>query len=266
MTHRLRLAGAFAITAALLLGACGTSGGSDADKKSDDTSTEATDTNSDTSSDVSSDVSSDGTDTDEPTSSDTNDDAQARADAVDLTVSDFPDGWEASPPEPEDPDNPLAKCDPSFAEENDTSIASHKTDQFSIGSIDEGNGAQFSAETKVFESETDAKAAIDPLTEPDVISCLDRTLKELFGDGQDATVTGELTHDSGDIGADQAEQLIADYTIEANDGSSAQVSVGILAIRTGDIATMATGLGIGDMVQDIDLSDQVGKIVALQKG
>lgn len=255
MTHRLRLVGAFAITAALLLGACGTSSGNDADKKSDDTSTEATDTNSD------------GTNTDEPTtSSDTNDEAQARADAVDLTVSDFPDGWEANPPEPDDPNNPLSTCDPSFDDANDTSIATHETDQFSIGSLDSGNGAQFSAETKVFESADDATTAVDPFTDQDVIDCIDETLKGLFGDGQGATVSGQLTHDSGDIGADQAERLVADYTINADDGSSADVSIGIIAIRTDDIATLVTAMAVGDAIQDVELGDQIKKIVALQKG
>jgi hypothetical protein len=265
MSHRLRLLGAFAASAALLLGACSSSG-SDADKKKD-TSTEASDTNSDVASDgTSSDMTSDDTGSDVSSDEGTDQAAQARADAVDLTVSDFPDGWDNAPAEPDDPSNPLKKCDPSFQDENDTSLAEHDTDQFTIGSLDSGNGAQFEAQTKVYASADEATASLDPFTDDDVISCIDSTVKELFGDGQGATVTGKLDHDSTDVGADQAEELIGDYTIQADDGSSAKVTLGILAIRTDDVATLVTALAMGDAIESTSLEGPVKKIVELQKG
>ena len=123
------LAAAAALSLALLVSACGTSGGSDAGGKDDGKDTTTTEATSTTAS--------------------ADDGAQARADSVDLEESDFPDGWTSSPASADDEDSPMKACDPSFSDE-DAKLAKHSTDDFTTGSLDDADGSVFSAETVVF--------------------------------------------------------------------------------------------------------------------
>jgi len=239
--------GALVAVAVVLLAACGASGGSDApeDSAAESTTTTAVDVT---------------TTTDEPGADDA---AQARADAVDLTVSDFPDGWSSSPPGDEDADSPISDCDPSFTDDGDE-LASHTTDDFTVGSLDAGDGANFSAETKVFVDEDAAVAALEPFSDPAVITCIDEALKQLFGESSGATVEGTLGENDIDVGADQSEGLNVRYTINASDGSTMEVVVALLVIRTGDLATMVTVTAVGDTFDGSEVEDAVAKIVQLQ--
>lgn len=244
--------GGILVASSLLLAACGASGGDDdagaADKTTTTAKADATTTTTEEAT------------TTEPSG---DADAQARADSIDLTVSDFPDGWEASPSDDDDSPSPLDECDPSFADES-TTLAEHSTDEFTIGSLDAGDGTNLAAETKVFTDEDAAKAALDPFSDADVISCIDGKLKELFGGSQGADVSGELTEDDIDVGADQSEGVSATYTIGAPDGSTADVNIGLLLVRTGDLATMVTITSVGESFDPTSLQDALTRITELQ--
>lgn len=244
-TPRRRLA---ALVAALTVvaAACGTSGGNDAA-----TTTTAADATTTTAEETTT------------TEASGTAEAQARADAVELTDADFPSDWSSSPADESDGPSPLDGCDPSFTDDS-SELATNKTDTFTTGSVDAGDGAQFRAETKVFVDEAAATAALDPFSDPDVLDCIDGALKEAFGDGQGATVTGTFGEDDIEVGADQSEGASAEYTIEADDGSSADVAVAVLLIRTGDLATMITIQTVGSSFEPSVLQAPVERIVELQ--
>lgn len=220
-SHRTALA-VVALSVAFLAAACGTSGGSDSAKETT-TTTKAADASTTTT------AADEGKDADP--------EAQARADSVDLTVSDFPDGWEASPSSDADEESPLNDCDPRLGDRS-VQLARHSTDDFSIGTMDTGDGTQVTARTVVFEDEAAAKDAVAPFTDPDVISCIDDALKSAFSSsGQDVTVDGTLGLGDATFDVDETVPLSATYTITAADGSTLDLNFGVLVLRTGDIAT-----------------------------
>lgn len=216
-THRIFL-GALAASFALAITACGASGGS-SDGGKDTTTTEAS------------------AETTTTTTADDEQEAQDRADSVDVELADFPEGWDSTPAEEADAESPLNECDPALGDRS-TQLARHSTDDFSIGSFDAGDGVQFTARTAVFEDEDAAKAAVAPFSDPEVISCIDEALKSAYtSSGSGITVDGTLELGEADFGADETVALSATYTVSADDGSSLDVNLGVLVMRTGDIAT-----------------------------
>lgn len=245
-----RVLGGLLLASSLLLAACGASGADETSSKDETTTTKAdktTTTKAETTT----------------TEAEADADAQARADSVELTVSDFPDGWSASPSTTDDGPSPLEDCDPVFTDES-TTLAKHSTDDFTIGSLDSGDGTNLAAETRVFDDEAAAKDALAPFSDEDVIACLDEKLKGVFGGNSGADVTGSMEEDDLDVGADQSEGVSATYTINASDGSTATVNVGLLLIRTGDLATMVTITSVGDSLDPTTLQAPISKIAELQ--
>ncbi|MFN8017200.1 MAG: hypothetical protein U0P45_03660 [Acidimicrobiales bacterium] len=242
--HPTRTALGAAVAASLLLAACGTSGGEDAEttttKAKTTTTTKATTTTADTAA------------------------AQDRADSVDLTVSDFPDGWTSSPPEADTGDSPLDKCDESFA--NDSAVlASHKTDTFSVGSFDQLDGSQVSADTRVFETEDDAKAVVAPFNDTEVVACIDEALKSTFTASGGITAEGQLSDDDpGDLGTDDAEGLSTTYKLTADDGTTANATVAVLMMRTGDVATLVSIVSLGDNLSSSDVQPAIESLAKAQ--
>mgnify|MGYP001092223628 CR=1 FL=1 len=223
-SHR-TVIGAVALSLAFFAAACGTSSGSDSAKKETTTTAKAADESTTTTTAADDDGEA------------TDPDAQARADSVDLTVSDFPDGWEATPGSDSDEESPLNDCDPRLGDRS-VQLARHSTDEFSVGSMDAGDGTQVTARTVVFEDETAAEDAVAPFTEPDVISCIDDALKSAFSaGGQDVTVEGTLGLGDATFDVDDTVALSASYTLTAGDGSTLDLNFGVLVLRVGDIAT-----------------------------
>jgi len=218
-THRIFLS-AMAASFALVISACGASGGSsDGGKDTTTTTTKAPA---------------------ESTTTTTADDAEAaqdRADSVDVELSDFPEGWDSAPADDPDAESPLNDCDPALGDRS-TQLARHATDDFSIGSFERGDGVQFTARTVVFEDEAAAEAAVAPFSDSKVLSCIDDALKSAYTSaGEGITVEGSLEQGDADFGADETVALSATYTVSAEDGSSMDVNLGVLVMRTGDVAT-----------------------------
>jgi hypothetical protein len=219
-----------AVSLVLAVSACGASGGSDGAGSEDPSTTvagaeETTTTEADDATTTEADAPADPA-------------AQARAESVDLTVSDFPDGWEATPADDPDAESPLTECDPALGDRS-TQLARHATDDFSSGSFDTGDGTLVTARTVVFEDEAAAEAAMAPFSDPEVIDCIDEALKSAYSSSStDVTVDGALEVGEADVEVDEVVALSATYTVtSATDGSSMDVNLGVLALRVGDIAT-----------------------------
>lgn len=236
------LAAAAALSLALLVSACGTSGGSDAGGKDDGpTTTEAKAT----------------------TTTSADDAVQARADSVDLEESDFPDGWTASPASADDEDSPMKACDPSFSDD-DAKLAKHSTDDFTTGSLDDADGSVFSAETVVFADADTADAAVAVFDDEDVVACLDEAVKATLGGQDGMTVEGALEDDDVDLGTDNSAGVSATYQVTADDGSTVNATVAILAFNTGDVGTMVTIVSLGDSLEPTAVRPPVQRLAELQ--
>lgn len=239
-----------AVAAALLLSACGASGGSDdADKKTTTTKAEAATTT--TAAD------------DDPTTTEASGDAdaQARVDTVDLTVSDFADGWTAEPYVDDDEDSPLAACDPVFSD--DTPLAKHNTDNFTIGSLDEGDGAQVGAVTAALPTADEADAAVEAFNDDDTVSCISDALAGVFESGG-YTVDGSLADDDIDVGTDNSAGVSGEFTLTNPDGDSATATIAVLAFSTGDLVTIVNIISIGESLDPTTLQAPITTLAGLQ--
>ena len=246
--------GACAVAAALVLSACGTSGGSDASAKDTTTTAAKTSTTAPKASTTTT-----GAKVTVPAAK-----AQARADSVDLTVSDFPDGWTATPYSGDGQPSPIQECDPSFADDS-TRVARHHTDDYVLGSLDSGDGSQFSAETIVFSSAQAATETVTAFDDPKVVSCVDSKLKDALTSQTGGTVSGTLGKEAVDLGTDQSAGLSARYQIATPGGTTVSATVGLLATSTGDIGTLVSILSIGDNLDASTLKAPIDSLIAQQK-
>lgn len=236
-----RTLGAALVAATLLLGACSSSGGDEADDTTTTAADEATTTTTDS------------TETTEaPDEGDA--DAQARAESIDLSVSDFPDGWEASPNEDDGEPGALEQCDDATADDSDE-LAQYQTDDFTLGDLSSG-GTLVSFDTKVFVDEEAATAALEPITDEDVLACLSAQVEDAFG------LTGEMTPDDVEGQFDVDEAVAASGQFTGDDGSV--LNSGILVLRTGDIATAVLVVSTDAEFDASAISDPVDQVAALQ--
>jgi hypothetical protein len=249
MKRTVRTLGGVLVAGALLLGACSSSGGED--EAEDTTTTEAEETTT--------------TEAEETTTTEAevDEDAMARAEMVDLTVDDFPEGWTAEPSDTSDDDDAgISDCAPVMADDSAV-LARYDTDDFTTGDLDAGDGTNFAASTKVFVDEDAAQAVLDPFSEPDVIACIDEELKKVFGDGTGTDIEGEMAEDDLDVGTDAAEGISGEYVVPTPDGEL-PLNVAVLLFRTGDIATMVTLLSVGSSLDPSTLEAPLFALVERQ--
>ena len=239
-THR-SLLGALAVSVALLAAACGASGGSDDAGKEDPTTTSAKATTT--------------------TEAET-DAGQARAESIDLTVSDFPDGFTATPASDEEGPSGVDQCTEEASDDDVT--GEYATDDFTSGDLDAGDGVQVSVKTKVFTDEAAAEAALEPFSDPDVISCLNDLFKQQF-ESNGSTVDGSIAiEDYGDTTADQAGLVGGRLTVTTPDGQEVPVTVAVVTLRTGDVATALMATGVGPSIDSVDISGVATRLEDLQ--
>jgi len=248
---------AVTIVAALLLSACGTSGGNDGADKETTTTVASTDEATTTTTEAEP----------EPEPEPEGDaDAQARAEAIDLTVSDFADGWRAEPATDDGQPSPLEGCDPSFSDDSDE-LATFTDDDFLTGDFDAGDGTSVAVETKVFTSEDDASAALAPFADPDVLACIDAAIIDQFGGNDTTTVEGEFGADEYLVTqADESVAASAEYVVTDESGEALPLSIGVLIIRTGDLATQVVVTSVGGNLDPTGFEGAITRIEELQAG
>ena len=244
-SHR-PLISALAVSVALLVSACGTSGGSDADQ--DDPTTTAAEKTTTTEATTTTEGDDDGGD------------AQARAESIDLTVSGFPDGWESTPATDDEGPSGIEQCGESVG---DDALAEHSTDDFVLGDLSADDGVQVSIKTKVFPDEETAEAALEPFSDDVVLACVDDLFQEQFSEV--GTIEGEMgAEDYGDTDADQAVAVAGQYTVTTEEGTAIDVVVAVAVLRTGDVATQIQVTGVGPAIENIDLEAVADRVEELQ--
>lgn len=245
-----RAAAGAAVSLALLLGACSSSGGDD--DAADTTTTEAEETTT--------------TEAEETTTTEAevDEEAQARAESIYLDVTDFGEGWVAEPADEESDDepNPLSDCSPVFDDE-DSSLATYTSDDITLGSLDALDGSAVGAESKIFVDEEAATEALDAFNDPEVVSCIDAALKDLYGE-LGASLEGELSEDDlgldAELGLDQSEGISAEYALDLGDGTTADLLIAVLTMRKGDAGVLVLINSIGG---NLEFSQLEAPIAAL---
>lgn len=241
--HR-AIAGAFA--GALLLSACGASGG---DQSLDTTEPGAESTTT--------------SEAPETTTTEAGEDPQARAESVELTEDDFPEGWTASTPAEESIEEVLAGCSAPLGDQG--TVARFQNDDFTIGSLGDADGAQFVAITEVYEDEDAAIAAAEDFGESDVYVCIDEALKDQLDVVEGATLEGSLEKEEDlDVDVDDGTGLFADYVFTFPEGDTQTISVGLAFLRTGDVSTTVAIVSTGDTYDVSNLDQPIDRIAELQ--
>lgn len=246
-----RTLGAALVAAALLLSACSSSGGEEADDETTTTVAEEEATTTEAEEEATT------------TEAEGDADAQARAEAVDLTVSDFPDGWEET--EADDAENStLDQCSETFSDDSNE-LATFRDGDFGVGDLEAGDGTRLSVETKVFTSEDEASAEIAPFADPEVLACIDEAFKlEFAGTSGEVQIDGEFSADEYPATtADESVAASAEYAI-SGDGTTTNLVVAVLLLRTGDLATQVLIFSVGDSLDPADLEGPITRVEELQ--
>ena len=246
MSHRFA---AFAVALTLVLtAACGTTGDDEGGDSTTTTGAESTETSETTESST----------TTEP---EVDAEAQARAEAVDITIDDFPEGWEASPHQDDEDEDLITTCSDYDLEA--LSLAAYDTEDFSIGDLSANDGQSIQLGTRVFEDEDTAQNILDVIPEDDFIACTNRELENSFGEG---SVEGEVVALQFENIGDQTEGFSGQLKVtDSASGEVVTLQVAFVAIRTGDLVTGLTAIGAGQAL-DSDVLDSLGeRIVELQE-
>jgi hypothetical protein len=194
-------------------------------------------------------------------------DAQARAEAVVLMLSDFPDGWRAGPADEtdEDAEEDFRRCvgvDLSAL----TIIGEADSDSFAMGS-----STEVGSSVAVFESEQMARDAFEARAAAFDSNMADRCLTELIGDPEDedlefgelevSAVSSRAPEGVDDAGAWQLVLPVQGVSGTESEGVSANAYVDVVTLRVGD--TVAE-LQAGDVLSPFDplLFDELVAAVA----
>lgn len=247
MTTLTRLTLGTVLAAVLLLSACGASGG---DEASDAT---GGDTGQTTTTDLA----------EVTTTTEAEADPQERAESVELTEDDFPDGWTASTPAEESIEDVLAGCSDLLGDA--ATVARFQNDDFSLGSLADADGAQFVAITEVYEDEDAAIAAAEDFGQSDVYVCIDEALKDQLDVVEGATLEGSLEKEEDlEVDVDQGIGLFADYLFTFAGGDTQTITVGLAFLRTGDISTTVAIISTGETYDVSNLDQPIDRIAELQ--
>jgi hypothetical protein len=232
---------ATALTVVLAVAACGTTGEKKADKTTTTTVAKSTTTKPKTT-----------------TTTEATDDAQARAEEIDVSPAELPDGWSSTPHE-EDEENLVSEC--SDYDVTDLAEGTYYTDDFVFGDLENNDGQQLSIGTRVFEDEDTATGIMDVVSTDDFIACVNDTVKTSLG-GQ---IDGEIEARDVTTSADQTAGFSGHLLLTSGStGETLDFWIAFVAIRSGDLITGMSAVALG---QDLDgqvITDLADRIVELQ--
>ncbi len=190
--------------------------------------------------------------------------AQAHAESLLLTLSDFPDGWRGSPSEDDDEDDDKHRRCIGTDYSAFTITGEADSDQFSMG---ESTTAE--SEATVFKSESDAQGSLqefaDGMRGPTAEDCFGRIIKKALR-GEDYKLgevdIGELSF-SAPEGVDEARawQLVIPLEPTSDQGINVTVYIDVLHVREGDVLASVTTQDVLSPF-DADLRRKLVEVVA----
>jgi hypothetical protein len=231
-----------AIALSVVLAACGTTG----DTEADDTTTTTAATSTTT------------TERPSTTTTEADDDAQARAEAIDVSPAVLPDGWSSTPHEP-DEENLVSEC--SDYDVDELARGTYYTDDFVYGDLETNDGQQLSVGTRVFEDEETATNVVDAVSTDDFIACVNDKVKTSLG-GQ---IDGEIEAHDLSTSADQTAGFSGKLVLTSGStGETLDFTIAFVAIRTGDLVTGMSAVGLGQPLDGQVINAVADRIVELQ--
>jgi hypothetical protein len=182
---------------------------------------------------------------------------EARLAAINLTLDDLPEGW-TSEPAIEKTTTVVDDCTTLGGPEN--ILARSSSDRLSL--VVEGGGLGLDTSSGYAIDTDTAAALLSELGSSDFATC---ATEQLLSGGEDVTVEGAFQPIDGglDLG-DGASALQGDFQLSDATGQSAQMSVIIVTIRTGQILTTVSAISY-DVAGDEQLLYQVLDTVAARQ-
>jgi hypothetical protein len=189
--------------------------------------------------------------------------AQARAESIGLTSSDFPAGWQGAPAGDEDTgDEEFRTCvGADFSEF--TVIGEAQSDAFT------SDTAQASSDVGIFESEDEARGARETFVEgtasDEVQVCMKEWIQATVGEGFEVgdVDVGELTFTAPDV--DEASAWQVEFPLEVTsgeiEGATATAYLDLVHLRVGDVIATVTTLDV-ESPFDPELRDDLVHAVA----
>lgn len=234
---RLRRAAA-ALALVLVVAACGDDGDDDAEAttttaQAEETTTTATDETTDDTTEGGG----DGGDDVDP-------EAQATAESVILVASDFPGDWTSEPPTSDDEEILDCVSDQDLEEVLEAEVDS---DEFTLADATGDNVLGASSTGLVLADEESATALLDELDTDRFAGCaLDQLVDGFEEDG--VTVNDAGLSSAGDVDGvgDQSVTLDGFFSVEGDDGSTADGEVSITLVRTGEVVSGVSTFAIGE--------------------
>lgn len=227
------LAGACALT--LLLGACSDD---DGDDDADATTTEASDDSTTTAGDDAPTTTADGDDGDDGGDDVAEDEAEALAESINLTVSDFSPEWSAE----EGDDDGGSQIDECFVEVviDDVAVAEAETPAFSLQAED-GTGQYVSMQTVVFPSATEAEALLAEAGSPAFATCVTDSLATALGADPGAGLEAQVDDPAV---TEESLGVIGEVSIPI-EGTPQPGLVDVHLFRTAEVVSFVATLDVG---------------------
>jgi hypothetical protein len=175
--------------------------------------------------------------------------AQARAESMLLTLSDFPDGWRAGPAEEDEQGDEAFNDCVGVDYSAFTIIGEARSDDFAMG-----EAAEASSEAEVFETEEMAAAAVAEFSQgfssDEASDCISASFAEFEDDEVEVTgaEVGELSF-TPPSGFEDASAWQVVFTVEGKPGTAAagvsvDAYIDFVQLRKGDVAAEVTTLDI----------------------
>jgi hypothetical protein len=243
-TVRGALAGACALT--LLFAACGDDddGAADDDPAEETTeSTEAVDqsTDSEPEEETTASEPEEETTTSEAGDGEGDPEAVATAEAINLTIGDFAEGWVEEEPDETEGEDDFNECF-STVDIAGTTLGEAETPTFTVETADGQGGQAVSMQTIVFDSPESATAVLAEVATPEFAACTQQGLTEDSVEGTAASLTPQV--DDPPL-AEESVGLAGAVEIPGEDGATQQGLVDLHAIRTGAVASFTFTIDIG---------------------
>ncbi len=232
------LAGVCALT--LLFAACG----GDDDEGSDTDDTEET-TASTEAADESTEPASDETTASEPEEESTTSEGEgdpeavAVAEAVNLTIGDFADGWVEEEPADDGSDD-LDECFATVDIEA-TTVGEAETPTFSAATPDGQGGQVASMQTVVFDSPDTATAVLSEVSSPEFATCAQELMTQ-SAEGTEAALSPVV--DDPPLG-EESVGIAGAARLPASDGSTQDARIDLHAIRTAQVVSFTVTFDVG---------------------
>jgi hypothetical protein len=201
------------------------------------------------------------TTTSEGGESESDPEAVAKAEAINLTIDDFAEGWTEEPQSDDAETDPFDECFTGTDIESAT-VGEAETGNFQIATDDSGAGQGVSMQTIVLDSPETATAVVDEALGDEFAACLQEFLSTQLLEGVEATLAPQvddppLTEQSGGV--------VGQIAIPNEGGPSDQGLIDMHVFRTAEVVSFTLTVdSVGDQTFQATLTELYGAVAERQ--